>query len=367
MPGLELGRRLFEEVGRPIIERIVPRDSYAAAFIGKGSDVLGFDTERSMDHDWGPRFQVFLDEPVFGEASALLDGELRGRLPAVFHGFEVGFTDPDPDDGGTQMPAHAQDGAVPHKVEITTPGAWLLRHLGVPDVRGLSLLDWLTFPEQRLLEVVSGQVFHDPHRELAGIRESLHEYPRDVWLYRMACQWQRLSQAEAFIGRCSEAGDPLGMRIVAARIIRDAMKLCFLIGRRYAPYDKWLGSAFARLPCAAGLQPLLSAVLDSRSYAEMEPSLVEIYRTLGAMHNSLGVTGPMDSSPRQFFSRPYTVMRADRFANALLRAVQDESVRRIPVRIGGIDQLSDNTDFIESPSEYRKAIGLYRPSQDGAP
>jgi hypothetical protein len=67
----------------------------------------------------------------------------------------------------------------------------------------------------------------------------------------------------------------------------------------------------------------------------------------------------MDSSPRQFFGRPYTVMRSDRFANALLRAVESELLRGIPVRMGGIDQLVDNTDFIENPTVYRKLRDLY--------
>ena len=358
LPGLELGRRLFEEVGRGIIETVVPPDAYAAALVGKGSDVLGFDTERSTDHDWGPRFQVFLPEP--GHDAALLEGELRRRLPAVFHGWEVGFTDPDPNDHGTQTPAHDREGAVNHKVEITTLPAWLRRHLGVEDAGSLTLLDWLTFPEQRLVEVTSGAVFHDPRGELARARAALREYPRDVWLYRMACQWQRLSQAEAFIGRCAEVGDGPGMKIVAARVVKDVMRLSFLMERRYAPYDKWLGTAFRRLASGPVLLPLVSAVLSAPTYEVMEPGLVEIYRALGEMHNRLGVTGPMDASPRQFFSRPYTVMRSDRFANALLRAVESQELQRIPVRMGGIDQLVDNTDFIENPSVYRRLRELYR-------
>ena len=362
IPGLQLGRMFFEEAGRAIVEDLVSPGSYAAAFAGKGSDVLGFDTERSMDHDWGPRFQVFLlPGDGFDAARARLDDELRTRLPPVFRGFEVGFTDPDPEDGGTRMPAHSADGSVAHKVEITTLPAWLEQHLGVEDVSALTLLDWLTFPEQRLLEVTSGQVFHDPRGELGRVRAALGEYPRDVWLYRMACQWQRLSQAEGFIGRCAEAGDAVGMKIVAARVVKDAVKLCFLMERRFAPYDKWLGTAFRNLSCRPALAPLLDSALNARTYAELEPALVELYRRLGELHNALGVTGPMDASPRRFFTRPYVVMRSDRFANALLRVVQSEDLRRIPVRMGGIDQLVDNTDFIENPSVYRRTLGLYRP------
>jgi len=360
IPGLALGRMFFEEAGRAIVESVVAPGSYAAAFVGKGSDVLGFDTERSTDHDWGPRFQVFLPADGFEEARGRLDDELRRRLPAVFRGFEVGFAEPDPEDHGTQVPARSPEGSVRHKVEITTLPAWLHRHLGVSDASGLTLLDWLTFPEQRLLEVSSGEVFLDPRGSLSAARRALGEYPRDVWLYRMACQWQRLAQAEAFIGRCAEAGDPAGMKIVAGRVVKDVMKLCFLLERRYAPYDKWLGTAFGRLACGPLLLPLASKVLAAAAYEDMEPSLVEMFRALGEMHNRLGVTGLMDPSPRPFFSRPYTVMRSERFANALLRAVESEELRRIPVRMGGVDQLVDNTDFIESPAQYRRLLTLYR-------
>ncbi|MGO9309388.1 MAG: DUF4037 domain-containing protein [Spirochaetia bacterium] len=348
IPGLRLGRLFFEEAGRRIVESVVPPNAYAAALIGKGSDVLGFDTARSTDHDWGPRFQVFLG-PEAGESTASrLDDALRNGLPPVFRGFAVGVSE------------SAESPARPHLVEISRVGEFLQKHLAVSDVTDLPLLDWLTFPEQRLLELTSGEIFHDPRGELRLFRELLGRYPRDVWLYRMACQWQRLSQEEAFAGRCAESGDMLGMKVVAARIIRDAMKLCFLMEGRYAPYEKWLGTAFSRLACASRMMPLLSAALDAPDYPALEPNLGGLYRMLGDLHNALKVTGPMDPAPRQFFSRPYVVMRADRFANALLNAVDSEELRRIPVRMGAVDQFVDSTDFIEHAETYRKVLALYR-------
>jgi hypothetical protein len=348
IPGLRLGRMFYEEEGRAIVESVVSPGAYAAALIGKGSDVLGFDTERSADHDWGPRFQVFLGPDLYDLKAPLLDEELRRRLPPAFHGFEVAAEETE------EFPAR------PHLIEVTTTALYLRRHIGVDTVADLGALDWLTFPEQRLLELTAGEVFHDPGGELALVREALGRYPRDVWLYRMACQWQRLSQEEAFAGRCAEAGDLLGMKVVAARICRDVMKLCFLMERTYAPYDKWLGSAFRSLACAQRMQPHLAAALEARDYAELEPNLVALYRLLGEMHNSLGATGSMDCSPRRYFSRPFMVIRADRFANALLGAVQSEDLRRIPVRMGAIDQFIDSTDFIEHSETYRSVLALYR-------
>ena len=116
--------------------------------------------------------------------------------------------------------------------------------------RGCSTRDWLAAPQQLLLEVTAGAVFHDGLEELGAVRETLAWYPDDVWLWLLACQWRRLDQEEPFVGRTAEVGDELGSRILAARLARDLMRLCFLLERRYAPYSKWLGSAFARLDAA---------------------------------------------------------------------------------------------------------------------
>ncbi len=45
------------------------------------------------------------------------------------------------------------------------------------------------------------------------------------------------------------------------------MRLCLLLERRYAPYSKWLGSAFARLDVAEELTPSLRGALAATSHA----------------------------------------------------------------------------------------------------
>jgi hypothetical protein len=238
-------------------------------------------------------------------------------------------------------------------------GSLLHKHLG-RDVRdGIGVLEWLSVPEQRLVELTSGAVFHDPRGELSRMREMLAAYPRDVWLFKMACQWQRLAQAEAFPGRCAEKGDIAGMKIVTARICRDIMRLCFLMERRFAPYDKWLGTAFKQLGCAPRIGPRLEAVLLGTAWPEMEENLAALYRAMAEMHNAMGVTGPLDPAPRDHFGRPYAVIRAERFANALLRPIESEELRRVTVRMGGIDQFIDCTDYIDSVRMYEPTRKLY--------
>ena len=359
IPGLRLGRMLYEEAGRAIIEAIVPGSAYAASLIGYGSDVLGYDTERSTDHNWGPRFQLFLAPEVLRENGDALDAALRDGLPHVFHGYATGFTEPDPLDNGSQMPDPEAAGPVNHLVEITSIADFLSRYLGRDSVTGIGLLDWLVIPDERLLELTAGAVFHDPRGELAAVRRALTEYPRDVWIYKLACQWRRIAQQESFVGRCNEAGDFIGMKVVTGRLVRDIMKLCFLVERTYAPYEKWLGSAFARLQCAPAMTPLLDAALRAVAYPEVERSLAAAYRALGELHNTLGITGPIDPSPRPYFDRPYLVVKADRFANALLAAISAEELRAIPIRIGAIDQFVDSPDYIENVAMYEKTRGLF--------
>src|SRR6185503_19858847 len=109
-----------------------------------------------------------------------------------------------------------------------------------------------------------------------ALRAALTWYPDDVWLWLLACQWRRLDQEEPFVGRAAEVGDELGSRVVAARLAQDVMRLAFLLERRYAPYSKWLGSAFARLDAATVLRPHLLEVLSAQSYEARETALVAV-------------------------------------------------------------------------------------------
>ena len=60
--GLELGELFYTEAVKPILAKYFADLTYSAALIGTGSEVLGFDTPQSMDHDWGPRLMLFLTE-----------------------------------------------------------------------------------------------------------------------------------------------------------------------------------------------------------------------------------------------------------------------------------------------------------------
>lgn len=74
VPGADLSARLYGEVVRPLLSRT----PHAAALLGWGPDVFGYDTPRSTDHGWGPRLQIFVDDDADPER---LNAILEDALP----------------------------------------------------------------------------------------------------------------------------------------------------------------------------------------------------------------------------------------------------------------------------------------------
>jgi hypothetical protein len=355
LPGLELSRALYEDAVRPLLDAEYPALRYAAARIGAGSEVLGFDTARSADHEWGPRLELFLDPAdvaAYGEDLRRLFAE---RLPKEVRGWPTHFSGTgDPHDTVGLMAR--TEGPVAHRVGVHDLGAWLTERLGgnvaadPPTVR-----DWLAMPQQRLAEVTGGAVFHDAPGELTAARRRLVWYPEQVWRYLLACQWLRISQEEAFVGRCAEVGDELGSAVVAARLVRDLMRLALLLERRYPPYAKWLGSAFARLELAESLTPALRGALAATDYPTRERHLCDAYEALGAAQNATGLADPRDPARRTYHDRPFLVLHAERFAFALADTVTEPELRRLPLT-GAVDQWADSTDLLAQHGALRGAL-----------
>lgn len=66
LPGIKLSELYFRKVVANIIKSEFKELKYSAGLLGPGPDVLGYDTARSMDHDWGPRLFLFLAEKDYG-------------------------------------------------------------------------------------------------------------------------------------------------------------------------------------------------------------------------------------------------------------------------------------------------------------
>jgi hypothetical protein len=324
VPGLSLAAATYEVV-RPILDDAFPGVAYSAALMGPGSEVLGFDTPRSTDHDWGPRLQLFVSPEDRRDHGAAISRVLAERLPATVLGW----------------PTNSE------RIVVADLDSWLPAVLGLDPRPTPTARDWVSLPTQLLREVTAGVVFHDGLNQLAPMRETLKFYPEDIWRYVLACQWRRIAQEEPFPGRCAEVGDELGSRMLTGRLVRDMMRLALLLHREYPPYGKWLGTAVSRLR-ADDLQALLTRALDAKEWPAREEALCGAAEYLGRAHNALGLTDYVEPTVRLFFDRPFRVLDADRFGTALRGSITDPAVLALPPHLGSVDQFVDSTDVLSA-------------------
>ncbi|GAA2822248.1 DUF4037 domain-containing protein [Kribbella solani] len=315
LTGLGICRRFYEDVVRHAIN--VP---HGAAVLGRGSEVLGYDDAMSTDHNCEARVQLFVPDGV----------ELQPDIPGEFEGRAA-------------------------YVEMHTVGAYFQQQLGWDVEQEPTAGEWLTFPEQNLLMMTAGAVFHDDIG-LQGVRDRLAYYPDDVWHYLMIAAWWRVHPEMNLVGRTGFVGDEVGSALIGAQLVQDLMRLCFLIERTYAPYSKWFGTAFGRLSCGPAIGPLLQAVLRSTTWQEREAALAGAYRAVGELHNQLGITAPVELGVERLWGRPFEVVWGD-FPGVLAVGIEDPEVRRLAGRwpVGGIDQVRN---VLHRTADRRHLLGL---------
>jgi hypothetical protein len=358
IPGLELSRLYYEETVKPILQADFPDLVHSAGLIGSGSEVLGFDTEMSADHNWGARLFLFLSVDDHARVAAQVCESLAYKLPFSFRGYPTHFQDV-PDDTGTLVPKLVKQHPVQHRVHITVLSDFLRRYTGVDLDQEWTALDWFTVPEQKLRTLVAGAVYHDGLNVLQPMRRKLAYYPRDVWLCLLSAQWTRIGQEEPFVGRAGTVGDEVGSAIIAARLVRDLMRVGFLMEKQYAPYSKWFGTAFAQLRCAATLTPIFQRVLNAPTWQEREKHLGAALETAAALHNDLGITSPVSTQLSRFHDRPFTVIGSDDIAERIWEAIQDEEVKALPYGVGKVEQVVDSTDILSNADRCRRFRALY--------
>ena len=331
IPGLALAERFYREVVGPLLCSEFANLRHSAALIGSGSEVLGFDTPMSTDHDWGPRVQLFLAADEYAQVAPSIEQFLHERLPQHFLGYPTRF---DSDDH--------------HRVTITTVRDFCNEYLAFDIANEIEPPDWLTIPQQKLRTITSGAVFHDD-LGLQTVRERFTWYPRDVWLYLLVAGWARVGQEDHLMGRAGFVGDELGSALIASRLVRDLMQLCFLMERQYAPYPKWFGTAFGKLACAPSLTPVLQRVQLATTWPERQNQFNAACAQVAALHNTLGITDAVPVHVASFHTRPFDVLNTGDICDALLAQIADENVKRLANKrlIGSIDQFSDSTDLRE--------------------
>lgn len=340
--GTELSRGYWEQVVRPLLERHRPGLAVAAARLGSGSDVLGFDDAQSRDHDWGLRLTLLVEDGLAPEIDALLERELPARWRGLPTRFETTW-----------------EPVVRQRAEVASAADFAASRLGIDpapllDARGLPLTDWLSLTGQAVLEVAAGPVFCDGPGALRRIREGLAWYPRDLWMYALAADWHRLGQEFPDVGRAGLRGDEDGSAVIAARHVRTMLHLAHLLHRSWPPYGKWLARSAAALPGGGALRSAVGEVLRARDWRSRQSALADAVELLAAAQGAVGLP-TLEPATEAFFERPHLGVRD--LPALLLEQVEDPQVRALPAGVGTAEQISDNVTVLVDPQARRRLVG----------
>lgn len=235
---MEIACRFFWEAGLPVLEsQYSPYiDRIAVGLVAAGSDCAGNDDEASRDFDWGPRFQVFLTEPDFKEIGAGIQS-LLDDLPNVFCGIEC-------------RPSGL------HASAVYSIDNFFIRNTFNPMLNmGFARApessdDWLAIAESGLFDITRGQVFYDPLGEFSGRRSGFAAYyPDTAWKKLLSTAlWDCSEYGERLLPRSIAHDDYYTVQMAWWDFAESAMKLGFLLNRRYAPRKQWLYREFCKLP-----------------------------------------------------------------------------------------------------------------------
>ncbi|MBN1578591.1 MAG: DUF4037 domain-containing protein [Chitinispirillaceae bacterium] len=360
MKGLELSKRYYHDCIKSIIEKDIPEISqkYAAGLIGPCSEVLGNDDEFSRDYMWGPRCYLFLGDVDHEKYALSVDTALNHELPPDFLGCPTRFEM----SGNGGMPSKSGTGF--HQVCITTPERFIELSLGIKALPA-SDFQWLFLSEQRLLELVRGEIFDDFTGEISHLRQSFAYFPDNVWKYRIAYNLESLGWEDDLIYLCGVRDDRISMNVNACKTVEKLMRLVFLLNKRYAPLSpKWLQREFRKLPeIAPQIEGELLCILEAEDYHDKVDALNFIYETILTWMKSEDLC---DSYARQIRVNVSGVrIDIQKSAKDVFRSISGELAQKAigGIPIGAVDQWMINEDFIMSADHMNSFTSVYNPER----
>lgn len=235
---IDLSHAFFDEVLHPILAREFPAETaqMACGVFGYGSDVLRLDDGYSRDHHWGLRINALLPEALYQARGEALQRTLSAHLPAEYRGHSLR-------EGYTRWSG----------LELNGLESYLSRTIGLTRAPA-TYTEWLNIPEEDIIHIVAGEVWHDPAGRFSAIRQTLAGYYPEPVRRRRIAHWCRYASGMGVyaLKRALLRGSEFYAVTRFATALRLSVQLAFLLDRVYFPYDKWLYAYFTRLPRMAG-------------------------------------------------------------------------------------------------------------------
>lgn len=246
---IDVSRHFFEQIVKPILQEHFPRETAQTAFgvFGYGSEALNLDDEYSRDHHWGLRIDALMPDDIFQNKREEIMRVVSANLPATFQGHSL-------------REGHvAGAGLAPDSLP-----AFLGRTVGL-NHPPQTYRDWLNAPEEDIMHIINGQVWHDPAGQFTAIRRVFQQYyPEPVRLRRIAHWCRYFSGMGTYaLKRAILRQNNLYATTTFSKAIRWGVQLAFMLDKQYYPYDKWLLAFFKRLPrLYAPLGPLVDEAVE---------------------------------------------------------------------------------------------------------
>ncbi len=232
--GLELAERFFWEELHPLLQQsendLLSQGAFGLA--GPGSECLGFDDAYSRDHDFTPVCCIWIPKRKMDPYGHEIQRLLR-KLPGTYEG----------------IPVPPMEELTPGRKGVLELESFYYSFLGC---QGLpeSLGDWNRIPEAFLATAVNGKVFLDLEGSFTKVRESLLAYyPYDIWMHRIAYCCTKIAQAGQYnYPRCVKRGEWTAAALAKSEFLEYAIRLLYLLNRRYCPFYKWMHRGLGELP-----------------------------------------------------------------------------------------------------------------------
>lgn len=327
--GIELSKRYFFEAGLPLLKAKYPQlvNRVAAGLVaggfdsGCGSEIGGFDDALSRDHNWGPRFFLFVHEDDKRDVGEKLQDFLDDSLPEGFSGYTS---------TATTLPKN--------RAYVMTPAENLASCLGM-DRAPETDVEWIVIPEVQLFEYTTGAIFYEPTPVVSPLRSQFEYYPDNVWYKRLSYAFCMLHLV-GNVRRSAQREDIVATQTYVNWFLQIAMRTCFLLKRRYAPYCKWLFKAFKSMSGLPGnLVEGIESVAGRINMATVTDQLYAIADCVGTMANDAGL---FDEIPlRKEHPMVWTDFNCYAFAEAFQRKINGPLADK-PWHEGPYDLLAAN-------------------------
>ncbi|MFA9288733.1 MAG: DUF4037 domain-containing protein [Weeksellaceae bacterium] len=285
---IERCRNFYHSVVRPLIIAEYPKLKYSVAVIGK-NDALNV-----------PKLQFFFVESEFAKAQLLIDELFKKKLKQEYLGI----------------------------YEFDTITSFYQQHLHYNPYKKISTRDWLSFSQEALSFLSTGEVIDDGLKKLIFIRNKFKYYPSDVWLYLYLSEWDFIS-TKKLVNSSVIYEDEVTFELVLSNISESLLRLCFFMEKQYIPGLKYMGNCIKQLPNIDQFILFLNTVLTDHNDKKRVSSLYSLYELILAKHNSLGLTKTMKVESIQTALGEQNVINSQQIVNELGDIVNLAFYRRL--------------------------------------